>query len=152
MQYTKEFNLLAGDRVLITSGPVYPFSEGWAKGSVISAAFYETDGWYIEFDKDEVSPGWQTGYGYWKQGTDGGTVEKLSSLVSPRYSNFIMERVRQRLGLEPGDTSRDADINNMTRDSVFVHVLEWEGIIGYAGTIRGWIKDIYGVDVSTFGL
>lgn len=39
------------------------------EGTVISANYYGvTDGWYIEFNSDEV------GYGYWKQGSDGGEL------------------------------------------------------------------------------
>lgn len=67
------------------------------------------------------------------------------------YNEAILERVRQRLGLEPWDTTRDSEIEGMSRDSVFHHVLEWEGIIGYDYQIRNWIEDIYGVNVSTFG-
>ena len=63
------------------------------------------------------------------------------------YPDYIMEKVRQRLGLEPYDTSRDSEINNMSHGTVLDHVLEWEGIIGYGYTIPGWIKDIYGVDL-----
>lgn len=64
------------------------------------------------------------------------------------YPNYIMEKVRQRLGLEPYNTSRDEDINNMSRDEVFQHCLYWEGIIGYENTIKSWIKDIYGVELG----
>lgn len=67
---------------------------------------------------------------------------------APKYPDHIMEKVRQRLGLEPHDTSRDADINNMSQDEVFQHCLYWEGIIGYENTIKGWIKDIYGVELG----
>ena len=59
------------------------------------------------------------------------------------YSDNIMDRVRQHIGLEPGDTSRDEEINRMSRDAVFDHVLEWEGIIGYGSQISNWIKSIY---------
>ncbi len=65
-----------------------------------------------------------------------------------RYPNNIMEIVRQHLGLEDSDTSRDVEINGMSPNSVFAHVLEWEGIIGYQYTIPGWIKDIYGVELT----
>lgn len=75
--FTKDFDLYPGDKVRITMPAQEPFPAGWAKGYVINANFYNTDGWYIEFEKEVVSPGWQTGYGYWKQGQDGGTVEKL---------------------------------------------------------------------------
>lgn len=78
MTYTKDFDLYPGDRIRVTMPAQYPFPAGWAEGKVIDAYFYgEDNGWYIEFEKDDVSYGWQTGYGYWKQGVDGGTVEKL---------------------------------------------------------------------------
>ena len=78
-QFKKEFDLVPEDKIRITiptaSGS---FPAGWSEGRVISANFYgERDGWYIESDKYKVSPGWQTGYGYWKQGYDGGYVEKI---------------------------------------------------------------------------
>jgi len=64
---------------------------------------------------------------------------------APKYTNYIMEKVRQHLGLEPYDTSRDEEINNMPHNAVFRHCLEWEGIIGYDNAIADWIHDIYGV-------
>jgi len=72
--------------------------------------------------------------------------------VEPKYPTHIMNKVRQHIGLEPGDTSRDEEINNMPRDSVFDHCLDWEGLIGYGYEIRRWVEDIYGVNVSTFGV
>lgn len=153
MEYIKEFDLQKGDIIRITMPAQEPFPAGWAVGIVLSAVFYTYEGWYIEFNKTGVSPGWQEGYGYWKQDVDGGEVAKLSSAnVEPKYPDYIMEKVRQHLGLEPYDTSRDEEINNVSRDLVFQHVLEWEGIIGYDYQIRSWIENIYGVNVSTFGV
>lgn len=155
MTYGRELNLQKGDRIRITSPEKEPFPVGWAEGTIITANYYDDGGWYIEMDKDEVSSGWQTGYGYFKEVEDMVTITKLSaaaSTVVPKYSAHIMDMVRQHIGLEPGDTSRDEEINNMTRDSIFDHCLEWEGIIGYGYQIRSWIEDIYGVNVSTFGV
>ena len=76
--FIKEFELVPGDRVRLTMPASEPFPAGWAEGKVLTAKHYgERDGWYIELEKDKVSPGWQKGYGYWKQGVDRGTVEKL---------------------------------------------------------------------------
>ena len=80
-------------------------------------------------------------------------VEDLDELngvetVTPNYSGYIMEKVRQRLGLQPYDTSKDGEINDMSHNAVFRHCLEWEGIIGYDVTIAGWIHDIYGVTLE----
>jgi len=54
-----------------------------------------------------------------------------------------MERVRQALGVEPDDTSKDDEIKLMTEREVLTYCLEWEGIIGYTGTILGFIDSIY---------
>ena len=150
MTYTKDFDLYHDDRVRITMPAQEPFPAGWAEGKVINANFYgEEEGWYIEFYKERTSTGWDTGYGYWKQGVDLGTVEKLEKTpVEPKYHNYMMEKVRQHIGLEPWDTSRDEEINNMSKDSVMDHCLEWEGIIGYGHTIRDWVKEIYGITLE----
>ena len=68
--------------------------------------------------------------------------------VTPKYPDYIMQKVRQHLGLGEYDTSWDDIINNSSHSEVFNHVLEWEGIIGYGYTIPQWIKDIYGVELS----
>lgn len=68
--------------------------------------------------------------------------------VEPVYPNYIMEKVRQRLGLESWDTSQDEDINSMTHMSVFDHCLNWEGMIGYTLQIMDWVQDIYGVSLE----
>lgn len=60
-----------------------------------------------------------------------------------KYSESIMECVRQRLGLEKYDDSRDEEINHLSPDEVFDHVCNWKGLLGYATTIKSWIEDIY---------
>ena len=52
-----------------------------------------------------------------------------------RYSNFIMEAVRQNMGLDEDDTSMDDEIMEMDGEEVVRRYLEWEGIIGYASDI-----------------
>ncbi len=65
-----------------------------------------------------------------------------------KYQEYIMEILRQRLGLQPDDTSKDYEIACLTPNEVFTHVLEWEGIIGYEYKMKMWIRDIYGVFIS----
>ena len=81
-----------------------------------------------------------------------GILARKSSSVAPgegpKYPDYIMAKVRQHLGLEEDDTSRDAEINRMSPNSLFDHCLEWEGIIGYGGSLRQWINDIYGVSLG----
>jgi hypothetical protein len=77
-----------GDRIRITipggQGIFDSFGAGWGEGIVLSAYNAEWDrtkkpNWYLEVEKDKVSGrNWQTGYGYWKQGQDGGEVKLIS--------------------------------------------------------------------------
>lgn len=65
-----------------------------------------------------------------------------------KYFDSIMEDVRQNLGLEPDDTSRDEEINAMERQEILDRVCEWHGLINYGETIREWIEDIWGLDLD----
>ena len=79
---------------------------------------------------------------------DLGRTGTPSYAAEPKYPTNIMNRVRQYLGLEEGDTSRDSEINDMSHGTIFNSCLVWEGIIGYDSQILGWIHDIYGVELS----
>lgn len=65
-----------------------------------------------------------------------------------KYPENIMRMVRGNLDLDFDDTSRDEEIECMSKNEVFESVCSWEGLIGYNHTIIGWIKDIYGVDLN----
>lgn len=65
-----------------------------------------------------------------------------------KYPEYIMSYVRQNMGLDSDDTSNDDLINSMNRKDVFDRVLNWNGIIGYAGQIKGWIEEIYGIELD----
>jgi hypothetical protein len=65
-----------------------------------------------------------------------------------KYSESIMQRLRQRIYLEEDDTSRDDKLERYSPDKVFEECLEWEGIIGYDRLISQIIKDIYGFDLT----
>jgi len=82
-----DLNIKRGDRVRITiptagHGIFDSFGAGWGEGIVLDANNWNgcggPDNWYIELEKDKVhGRNWTTGYGYWKQGQDGGTVELI---------------------------------------------------------------------------
>ena len=55
--------------------------------------------------------------------------------MAKQYSNLVMRGVRQNLGLDSEDTSRDAEIMEMDGEEIVARWLEWEGIIGYASLI-----------------
>ena len=65
-----------------------------------------------------------------------------------KYPEYIMCYVRQRLGLQPNDTSEDDAINAMSKSEIFSHVCDWNGLLGYGDTIRTWIKDIFRKDLK----
>lgn len=64
-----------------------------------------------------------------------------------KYPDYIMKDVRQRLGLEEDDTSRDNEINTMGKYRVLCMVCNWNGLIDYGSTIADWIDDIYGFNL-----
>lgn len=67
-----------------------------------------------------------------------------------RYPEYIMKKLRQHLGLESNDTSRDDEINTYSGNEAFEGVLEWEGICGYTEFIKMWIQDIYEIDLNEY--
>lgn len=74
-----EVKVEKGDRVKITMPAREPFPAGWCEGVVLKVDDMGKGrgGLYVELEKDKVSAGWDTGYGYWKQEIDGGTIEVL---------------------------------------------------------------------------
>jgi hypothetical protein len=59
---------------------------------------------------------------------------------SNKYSENIMEQLRQRLGLDDKyDISQDEEINNMSKDEVFADLFGWNGLRGWDYIIKNWI-------------
>lgn len=65
-----------------------------------------------------------------------------------KYSNKIMEYLRQRDGLDKYDISMDEQLNQLTPNEVFREVCHWNGLVSYDYTIKSWIKDIYGISLG----
>ncbi|WP_373166262.1 hypothetical protein [Agathobaculum sp. Marseille-P7918] len=66
-----------------------------------------------------------------------------------RYPEYIIRYLRQRKGLDKDDTSLDEQLQAMSPSDVFAKILEWNGLlVGWDCTIKGWIKDIYGIDLD----
>lgn len=65
-----------------------------------------------------------------------------------KYPEYIMKMLRQRLGLDEDDTSRDTELNTYSPSEAFEEVCNWEGLINYASTIKHWIEGIYGFDID----
>ena len=68
-------------------------------------------------------------------------IEEIKKL--PKYSYGVMRNVRRSLDLEPNDTSRDMEINEMDRIEVLDRWLQWEGILGYTNRIKYVVDNIF---------
>lgn len=63
------------------------------------------------------------------------------------YTRPVMEAVSEVLGMS--ELANKYAVKKLyTLNEIFDAVLEYEGIIGYGGKIRGWIKEIYGIDLD----
>ena len=63
--------------------------------------------------------------------------------MAKQYSNYLMRSVRQNMGLDEDDTSRDDAIMEMDSYELLDRFLEWEGIIGYTQKIVNILKEIF---------
>ena len=67
-----------------------------------------------------------------------------------KYPEGIMQYLRQRIGLDEFDTSRDAEINEYSPSEAFSDVCKWHGLLGgYAEEIKEWIEGIYGIELDS---
>lgn len=83
--------------------------------------------------------------------TDAEWIQVLSvaeKVEGRQYPESILQVFREIRGLEEDDTSRDAEIYERTPNEIFEAVLVWHGILGYTEIIKGWVKDIYGVNLD----
>lgn len=65
-----------------------------------------------------------------------------------RISTDIIRNVRENLGVEPDDSSKDDEINRMSLNEIFDRWCEWNGLINYGKTIRKVIGSVYGIDIE----
>lgn len=63
-----------------------------------------------------------------------------------RLSLNILGNVRENLGIEPDDDSKDERIDRMDNDELFKRWCDWHGLLGWDGSIKGTLRDIYGVE------
>lgn len=63
-------------------------------------------------------------------------------------TKYVKQILRQRLGLEPTDSSRDKELEIMSNREIFDECLRWEGIIGYGDRIISMVEDIFGVTLE----
>lgn len=63
--------------------------------------------------------------------------------MAKQYSNYLMRSIRQNMGLDEDDTSRDDAIMEMDSYELLDRFLEYEGIIGYTQKIVNILKEIF---------
>lgn len=64
-----------------------------------------------------------------------------------KYPEEIMRNIRQNLGLEADDTSKDDYIMQMDKEDALDRCLTWEGICGYGSLVLSMVNGIYGTDL-----
>lgn len=76
-------------------------------------------------------------------------INKRYENSSNKYSNDIMEQLRQRMGLDDKyDTSMDEEINNMSKDEVFTNLFGWNGFKDWEHVVKDWVEQVYGIKLS----
>lgn len=69
--------------------------------------------------------------------------------ANSRYPERIIMLLRLRMRLDVDDTQLDDYFQSMSPSHVFCKVLQLHGLmLGWDSQIKGWIKDIYGIDVD----
>jgi len=101
----------------------------------------------MEFPDELFDGGYDDDVADYLSDQTGWCVESFDIEEDNTYPEYVMESVRQNLGLEADDMSMDSEINGMSKREVFARCLEWEGIIGYEYKILSLVSEIFGVDL-----
>lgn len=72
-------------------------------------------------------------------------------LIEDLYPNYIIKKLRNRLGEDENDSSVDDEILSLSKNEVFSHVLKWDGLLGsWDYEIKRYVNDIYGINLDDF--
>lgn len=78
-----------------------------------------------------------------------GCVKKMFELEENKFPEYIMKKLRKRMGLDENDTSEDNLLSEYTSSQAFSEVLKWDGLLGgWDYEIKRYVKDIYNVDLD----
>lgn len=81
--------------------------------------------------------------------TKNAEYEKYLEDGSAKYSENIMQSVRQNIGYDKYDFSHDKEIEEMDRDTILRKVCVWNGFRGsWEDSIKDWIENIYKVKLE----
>ena len=73
---------------------------------------------------------------------------KMGKKNTERIDKHIIDDVREYLGIEPDDTSKDDEINRMHPDEIFHKWCDWNGYINGSEKFKRVIGSIYGIDIE----
>lgn len=77
-------------------------------------------------------------------------MNRMYSVIDQEVDYSTMEDLRQRRGLDEDDTSEDEEILTMSGFEFLDEWLNWNGIIGYTGSIIEAIEMAYGIDLTDY--
>jgi hypothetical protein len=73
---------------------------------------------------------------------------KMDKRNTVRIDGDIIRDVRENLGIDPDDTSKDDKIDRMSLDEIFNRWCEWNGYINLSGQFKRVIGSVYGIDIE----
>lgn len=68
--------------------------------------------------------------------------------MNNKYPEYIVKKLRSRMGLDENNTTDDVYIADYSKNEIFSEVLSWDGLIGWDQQIKKYVKDIYGIDLD----
>jgi len=74
--------------------------------------------------------------------------ENMEKKNTERIDNNIINCVREYLGVEPDDTSKDDEINRMSSNEIFHKWCDWNGYLNCSEKFKRVISSIYGIDIE----
>lgn len=73
---------------------------------------------------------------------------KMKEKNTERIDNDIIRDVREYLGVEPDNTSKDDEIDRMSPNEIFDKWCEWNGYIRLSEIFRRVMGSIYGINIE----
>lgn len=74
--------------------------------------------------------------------------KQIGNKNTEKISQHIIRDIRENLGIDPNDISKDDEINRMSLGEIFNRWCEWNGLINWSGKLKNVIEDIYGIDIE----
>jgi hypothetical protein len=74
--------------------------------------------------------------------------KQMGNKNTEKINQRVIRDIRENLGVDPNDTSKDDEIDRMSLGEIFNRWCEWNGLINWSGKIKTAIGDIYGMDIE----